>query len=308
MTNLADAHDIRAEIYPGRVSQWIDRYFRYVTLTPALLFLLLIGAFPLIYNLVVSMQGITMLDPDTSFQGMKNYERLLSDNRFWEAVGHTLFIAAIALPIQLVAGVLLATFFRGPFPGKRLIIALLVLPAMIAPIVAGASIRLMLDNQYGPVNQVIGWFAGEPVTILWTVDPQFVYYAVIATEVWAHTPFVFLLSLAAFEAADNDLVEAGEIDGATGWRSLWFILLPMIRPVLIMVMLIRLVDIMRLFDLVFALTQGGPGTRTETISIYLFVNGFRQFDISYTAAIAFVVITFMSIVLYVLLSKLSRNN
>ena len=178
--------------------------------------------------------------------------------------------------------------FLPEFPGKRIFAAIMVLPTVISPIVAGASWRLMFDHQFGPVNQILGWFMGAPPLILWTTDPVFVYPAIIILEVWAHTPFVFLLLLAALAQVERSLIEAADIDGASRWTIFIRIVLPAIRPVLYTVALIRFVDLMRMFDFIYALTQGGPGTISETISVYMYVQGFQQFATSYTGALAFV--------------------
>ena len=133
------------------------------------------------------------------------------------------------------------------------------------------------------------------MTILWTVNPAFVYPAIIICEVWQWTPFMFLILLAGLSNVDQSQIEAAEIDGAGYWRIFFRIVLPAIRPVLAIVLLIRALDLMRLFDIVWALTRGGPGTMTETISIYAYVQGFQQFETSYTAAIAVLIIVILSV-------------
>ncbi len=184
----------------------------------------------------------------------------------------------------------MALLFLERMPGRQIFVALLVLPTVITPVIAGAIWRLLFDNRFGPVNQVLGWLAGEPVTILWTVNPAFVYPAILIAEVWQWTPFMFLLLLAGLSNVDQSQLEAAEIDGAGWWRIFFRITLPAIRPVLAIALLIRALDLIRLFDVVWALTKGGPGTMTETISIYAYVQGFQQFETSYTAAIAILVI------------------
>jgi multiple sugar transport system permease protein len=184
-------------------------------------------------------------------------------------------------------------------------VALMVLPTVISPIVAGASWRLMFDHQFGPVNQILGWFMGEAPVILWTTDPSFVYPAIVILEVWAHTPFVFLLLLAALAQVDRSLVDAAQIDGASPWTIFRRVVLPTIRPVLFTVVLIRFIDLMRLFDFIYALTQGGPGTTSETISVYMYVQGFQQFATSYTGAVAFVSIVATSILIFFLMRRAS---
>jgi multiple sugar transport system permease protein len=273
-----------------------DRFFKYWLVVPAIFLLLLVGLFPLIYSLVVSFQSITMMEVDTSFAGFVNYAQLFKDARLWEALFHTALITIIALPLELVFGLLMAQLFLERMPGRQIFISLLVLPTVIAPIVAGATWRLMFDNRYGPINQIIGWFAGEPTTLLWTVNPMLVYPAIFICEVWQWTPFMFLILLAALSNVDRSLTEAAEIDGAGYWRIFFKIVLPSIWPVMAIAILIRGLDLVRIFDVIWALTQGGPGTMTETISIYTYVQGFQQFETSYTSAIAFLVIALLTVI------------
>jgi multiple sugar transport system permease protein len=284
-----------------------DRHFKYTLIAPSIFVLLLIGVFPLVYLLVVSFQGITMTNNDASFQGLRNYALLFSDTRLWESLLHTLIFTAIALPIELVLGLWMAQLFIDRLPGRQIFIALLVLPVVISPIVAGATWSLMFDNRYGPINQVIGWFAGREATLLWTISPQLVYPAILAAEVWQWTPFMFLLLLAALSAVDPSQLEAAAIDGAGYWRTFWRIVLPAIWPVMAVAILIRGLDLFRLFDIVWVLTRGGPGTQTETLSIFTYVKGFQQFETSYTAAVALLIIIALSVVVTLALRRVELS-
>jgi multiple sugar transport system permease protein len=273
-----------------------DRHFKYWLIAPAIFLLLLVGLFPLVYTLVVSFQHLTMTENDTSFVGLRNYAHLFEDARLWQSLLHTAIITVIALPLELVFGMLMAQLFLEHMPGRQILVSLLMLPTIISPIVAGATWRLLLDNRYGPVNQIIGWFAGHPMTLLWNVNPDLVYPAIIFCEVWQWTPFMFLILLAALSNVDRSLTEAAEIDGAGAWRVFWKIVLPAIWPVMAIALLIRGLDLVRIFDIIWSLTAGGPGTLTETISIYTYVQGFTQFESSYTGAIAFLVIVILTMI------------
>jgi multiple sugar transport system permease protein len=279
--------------FPGRAP---DRHFKWWIIAPAIFLLLFIGLFPLLYSLGVSFQHRTMLEDDKSFAGFLNYAQLFKDARLWQSLLHTAVITAIALPVELVLGMLMAQLFLERLPGRQVFVSLLVLPTVISPIVAGATWRLLFDNRYGPINQIIGWFAGKPVAALWTVKPDLVYPAIILCEIWQWTPFMFLILLAALSNVDKSLTEAAEIDGAGYWRIFVKIVLPAIWPVMAIALLIRGLDLVRIFDIIWALTQGGPGTMTETISIYTYVQGFQQFELSYTAAVAFLVIFLLTVI------------
>lgn len=279
------------------------RSFSTALVAPSIFVLLLVGVFPLVYLIIVSFQNITMIDNDTTFHGLLNYRQLLSDARLWESVLHTAIFIAVALPVELVLGLLMALLFIERVPGRAIFIALLVLPVLISPIVAGATWALMFDNRFGPINQILGWIAGQPVPLLWTVKPALVYPAILVAEIWQWTPFMFLLLLAALSAVDPSQLEAAQIDGASWWRTFRKIVLPAIWPVMAVAILIRALDLFRLFDIVWALTKGGPGTLTETVSMFAYVKGFQQFDTSYVAAAALLVIVLLSVIVMATLKR-----
>ncbi|HEX7955290.1 MAG TPA: sugar ABC transporter permease [Burkholderiales bacterium] len=291
---------------PAR-ADFAERNFKYLLVGPAIFVLLLIGVFPLVYLLMVSFQGITMTETSTDFVGGRNYAQLLDDVRMWEALLHTVIFTAVALPIELLLGLAMAQLFLEKLPGRQIFIALLVLPVVVSPIVSGATWALLFDHRFGPINQIIGWFTGDPAAILWTINPGLVYPAIIAAEVWQWTPFMFLLLLAALANVDKSQLEAAAIDGAGWWRTFFRIVLPAIWPVMAIAILIRGLDLFRLFDIVWALTKGGPGTMTETISIFTYVKGFQQFETSYTAAVAFLVIILLSVVVMLALKRVELS-
>ncbi len=284
-----------------------DRNFKYLLVGPAIFVLLLIGIFPLVYLIIVSFQGITMTETSTDFVGGRNYAMLFADARMWQSLLHTVIFTAIALPIELLLGLAMAQLFLEKLPGRQVFIALLVLPVVVSPIVSGATWSLLFDHRFGPINQVIGWFTGSEDAILWTINPGLVYPAIIAAEVWQWTPFMFLLLLAALANVDKSQLEAAAIDGAGWWRTFFKIVLPAIWPVMAIAILIRGLDLFRLFDIVWALTRGGPGTMTETISMFTYVKGFQQFETSYTAAVAFLVILILSAVVMLALKRVELS-
>ncbi|MEZ5666952.1 MAG: sugar ABC transporter permease [Alphaproteobacteria bacterium] len=287
-----------------RFGLWVDRNFKYLMIFPAVTVILFIGLFPVIYTLIISLQNRTMMEDDSSFHGLVHYGYLLGDARFWESLAHTMIFVGVALPTELILGLALAYLFLDRLPGKRVFVALLVLPVVVSPIIAGATWRLMFDNRYGPINQVIGWITGEETTLLWLVQPELVYPAILIAEIWQWTPFMFLLLLAALSNVDQSQLEAAEIDGASFWRKFTKVVLPAIWPVMAIAVLIRGLDLFRLFDVVWALTKGGPGTRTETFSIYAYVQGFQQFETSYTSAMALVVILLLATTVTIVLRRM----
>jgi multiple sugar transport system permease protein len=303
--SIASASQAIATAQPAGSTRasFADRNFKHFLVAPSIFVLLLIGIFPLVYLLVVSFQGITMTETETGFVGLRNFAYLFHDQRLWEALLHTIIFTAIALPAELVLGLAMAQLFLDRLPGRPVFIALLVLPVVVSPIVAGATWSLMFDVRFGPITQILGFLAGKNVTLLWTINPHLVYPSIIIAEVWQWTPFMFLLLLAALANVDKSQLEAAAIDGAGYWRIFFRIVLPAIWPVMAIAILIRGLDLFRLFDVVWALTKGGPGTMTETISIFTYVKGFQQFETSYTAAVALLIIVLLSIIVFAALKR-----
>jgi multiple sugar transport system permease protein len=284
-----------------------ERNFKYLLVGPAIFVLLLIGIFPLVYLLIVSFQGLTMTENSTDFVGLRNYALLFNDSRMWESLLHTVIFTAVCLPIELLLGLAMAQLFLERLPGRQIFVALLVLPVVVSPIVSGATWSLLFDHRFGPINQVIGWFTGSDEAILWTINPKLVYPAIMAAEIWQWTPFMFLLLLAALANVDKSQLEAAAIDGASWWRTFYRIVLPAIWPVMAIAILIRGLDLFRLFDIIWALTRGGPGTMTETISMFTYIKGFQQFESSYTAAVALLVIVILSAIVMLALKRVALS-
>jgi multiple sugar transport system permease protein len=280
-----------------------DRAFKYVVIAPAIFFILLIGLYPFIKLLLTSVQNITMFEDDTGFHGTRHFARLIEDGRLWGAILRTAVLTAVALPLQLVLGLLLAMLFVGRMPGRQAFIAVILLPVVISPIVAGATWRLMLEHRFGPINHIIGWLAGSEQRLLWLVDPALVWPTILIAETWQWTPFMFLLLLAALANVDREQLEAAELDGASWWMTFRSVMLPSIMPVVTIACLIRGLDLVRVFDIVWTMTQGGPGTRTETISIYAYQMAFREFEISYSAAIGLLIIVLLTVIVISILRR-----
>lgn len=280
-----------------------DAAFKYVLIAPAVFVILLIGLYPLIKLAITSFQDISMFADVRSYQGFLNYSRLFGDSRLWESLLHTILFTAVALPIEVVLGYLLALLFLERLPGKQFLIGVILLPTIISPIVAGSTWRLMFDQRFGPINQILSWFAGREIEMLWTIESYLVWPAILIAEVWQWTPFMFLLLYAALSNVDREQLEAAQIDGASWWMTFRRIVLPAIMPVMVIAVLIRALDLFRVFDVIWTMTNGGPGTMTETISIYAYKMAFREFEISYSSAIAFLVIFILTVLVVWLLRR-----
>jgi multiple sugar transport system permease protein len=274
---------------------------------PAVFLLILIGLLPFLWSVVVSFQNLAGAKRAGDFVGFANYAKLWHDARLWAAVGRTFAIMAVALPLQLALGLLLALHFQQDRPLKKLFVALLVLPAVISPMVAGSMWRLMFDHKFGPVNQILSWFTEKPVVLLWVIKAPLPFFAIVIAEVWQWTPFMFVILLAALANLDRDQLDAASLDGAGRFQSFQHIVLPAILPVVVIAVLIRGLDLFRIFDAVWQLTRGGPGNRTETLSIFMYIKGFQGFETSYVAALVVVLALLFTALVMAALSRVSLD-
>jgi multiple sugar transport system permease protein len=290
------------------LSSKIERRMGLLFVLPAVLLLLSLGLFPLFYSLGVSFLRWDLQNQVQEFVGLKNYLDVLADARMWNALKNTVFFMFFGVLFELVFGLALAQTLVGHLPGKRFIVPLLILPAVAAPIVVGFTWRMMYDATYGPIDYLLTRLFGQPINIVWLVNLRAVYPAVLLTEIWQWTPFMFLIMLAALTALNPELQEAAIMDGATRWQVFTRITLPTIRPVIIVAVLFRALDLFKLFDIILPLTGGGPGNMTETASYYMYILGFRNFRLGYTAAMSYVMLIFFSILLTVMLRRLQEEN
>ena len=278
---------------------------KYAMVAPSVVLIVSLTIFPILYLLWISLLDWDLQRAGRAFVGLANYAGALQDRRMWEALAHTLLIMAVAVTAELVLGLVLAEVLAGALPGKRVVIPLLILPVIMSPIVAGYGWRMLWDTQYGPINQLLGWLLGRPVTLVWLINSKTVYFSLIVTEVWQWTPFMFLALLAGLVAISPEIHEAAAIDGAGRWQRFWQITLPLVRPLMLVALLIRALDVFKIFDTVFSLTFGGPGTFTETITLYVYLLGFRNFRLGYTAAMAVLVLALVSLATTALLRRFS---
>lgn len=262
---------------------------------PAMFLLILVGLLPFLWSVYVSFLNLAGSARSGEFVGLDNYARIFTDERLGAALGRTFLIMAVALPIQLVLGMALALHFQADRPLKKLFVALLVIPAVISPMVAGSMWRLMLDHKFGPVNQIIALFFEKPPVLLWVVKGTLPFWSIIIAEVWQWTPFMFLILMAAIANVDRDQMHAAALDGARPHQVFRHVVLPSIWPVLVIALLIRALDLFRIFDAVWQLTRGGPGKKTETISVLMYIRGFQGFETSYIAALVVVLAIVLSV-------------
>ena len=262
-------------------------------IAPALAVLLALSIYPLIYSVTISFQQEKAAGVEW---GLGNFTRLLSDNFFWTAMAHTFVYAAAALTCEFLLGFGLALLLNNQMRGRGFFRASLLVPMMLPTVVVAVVWRLMLNPNFGAVNGTLKQFGINTETLTWTASPKLAMISVIAVDVWQWTPFVFLVLLAGLQAIPQEPYEAALIDGSSRWQTFWHVTLPLLKPSILIVLLLRTMDLLRVFDQIFILTEGGPGFATETISLYIYRTAFRFLDFGYAAAMSFVLLALTNVI------------
>ena len=260
-------------------------------LSPAIVALLLVGIGPLLYALWTSLHDFNLMRlRNVRFIGLENYQAVLTDGAFWQAMGRTFVLLATALPLQIALGLGIALLLhqRGLGFLRTLTRLSLVLPMATTYAVVGLLGQVMFNLKYGVVNQLAGFVGIEPVN--WLGDPTNAFIAVIFWDVWQWTPFVALVLLAGLTTVPSEIEEAARLETKRWTTVLRHVQLPYLLPGLTAVLILRTADTLKLFDMVFTMTRGGPGAATEFVSLMIQRVGFRAFDQGLASAQAMVLL------------------
>jgi len=265
----------------------------YVLVAPALAVLLALSIYPLFYSIAISLQQETA---SGIVWTLAHFKRLATDNFFLTAMVHTFVYAVAALTCEFVLGLALALLLNQQMRGRAVFRASLLVPMMLPTVVVGIVWRLLLNPNFGAINGTLKQLGVNTESLTWTASPRLAFVAVIAVDVWQWTPFVFLVLLAGLQAIPQEPYEAALIDGSSRWQTFRHVTLPLLKPAILIVLLLRTMDLLRVFDQIFILTEGGPGFATELISLYIYRTAFRFSDFGYAAAMSFVLLALTNIV------------
>jgi multiple sugar transport system permease protein len=269
----------------------LDRYVGAWFLTPALVLLLFILVGPFGFMVWTSFTDLSFALPDRdgNFIGFDNFRRLMRDSLFWDSFLLTIRFMVVAVAIELALGFAIALLLFHQLERRRLVLTLLMVPMMLAPVAIGLIWKLLLQGEFGMMTYYLRQVGllGDQEALL--SDPDLVLPAIVAIDVWQWTPFVVLVILAGLMSLPREPFEAAVMDGARPAQILRDITLPLLRPIIALVVLLRGIDAFKEFDKVFILTGGGPGTATELLSIYTYRMNFKDWDLGYGAACAFMV-------------------
>lgn len=254
---------------------------------PAMLYIFIFLLTPLCYNIWISLSnanGANLISGDFSPQGLANYEAIVQDPEFWNGMKLSFIFTVSCLVLQFIVGYALALFFRQSFPGNGIIRALLLVGWILPPVVTGTIFKWIFDSDYGVLNYLLGYIGIIDQPIQWLTGPTTSMVAVVVANLWVGIPFNMLLLLSGLHTIDESLYEAAQVDGAGWWRQFRSITSPLMRPVIISVLLLGVINTYKVFDLIYTMTKGGPVNSTTTLPIYTYLQTFKVFEFGNGAA------------------------
>ena len=279
-------------------------------LTPVIIILTLINIFPLIYALILSFERWNLIANIHEYVGFRNYIDLFESSFFYHVLSITFLYTGLSVIVQFILGFFLALVFMKAteknLKGIELARVIFISPLVVAPIIVGFYFRLIFSPQFGVLNLILAKI-GLP-QILWVHDPKLALVSLIGVDTWAWTPFVFTLLFSGLLALPKNIFEAASIDGSSGLRNLFYIIIPMMKPVILVVILLRFIDSIKYLDLIYIITKGGPGASTEIISYFAYRTGFNEFEMGLSSAIAYIeVLIIMFITFFLIMVNKKRK-
>jgi multiple sugar transport system permease protein len=282
-------------------ADWLDQTFPWWSFLPAVVLLAILTLYPIANLAWMSVSTIEFAQGRDlwTFTPGRNIDLLLSDNVLRHALVNTAVFVVAAVAAETVLGLALALLVARFTRGKGVIRTLMILPILVPPVAIGSMWKLMYNYEFGVFNQTAMALGIEPIN--WLGSTSLALMSVIIVDIWHWTPFVFLILFAAVEALPVDVMEAARVDGATGWKALRYVVLPLLRPALMVAVTFRSILAFKAFDEVYLLTSGGPGTSTELISLHLYKVFFEQNRLGYGALLSLAIIA--AIIAFLLVSR-----
>jgi len=272
-----------------------DKIASWVFVTPGLIILGITALFPLLYSLGLSFFRMKLNLPHQtpSFVGFYNYTRMFADELLLTSTWNTVLFAFVSVVLECTLGLTIAMLICSDKQWAKIVTSVFMIPMIMAPVAIGTLWRMMLDSSTGIVNYLMS-FIGIP-SIPWLSQPKTAMMAILFVNVWQLTPWVTVICAAGLKALPIDSIQAALVDGASPWYVFKNIVLPLLKPVLIIVLMIRFIDAFKVFDTVYVMTNGGPGTATEMLPNFIYKQGLKFFDAGYAAALAIIFVIVMSL-------------
>jgi multiple sugar transport system permease protein len=306
---MASSATVNGAISSGRQlpsARSSDKRFKWLLVAPAAILILAISIYPLLFSIWVLFVNYDFQIPGHAFVGLKNFSQVIFDPVARYSLWVTVVLSVLNVTIEFLLGLAIAMALAKTFRGRGVIISILIVPLFISPVIVGQVWVLMLHNPFGPTNYLLGQLFGFDVTIKWLTQFPWNFIALILADVWQWTPFMFVILLAGLTSIPPHVYEAAELDGVGPWLTFWNITIPFLAPMIFLAITFRLLDAVRLFDTIFIMTGGGPGTSTYSASFYLYTIGFTQFHLSRATAGAWIFMVLTLLVIIFLVRRLLK--
>lgn len=266
------------------LASWMEKRFKWIVTLPALLFVLVMMAFPIAYTLRLSFFEWSMSAASPpKWVGLDNYIALFKDGRFWHALGATAYFSFGALAAETVLGVAIALLLHREFRGRGLAKTIFLLPMVATPVAMGLVWVLIYEPTNGIFNALLQAIGLKPLHWLGSIGQ--VIPSLMVIDIWQWTPMICLIVMAGLTTLPQEPYESADVDGASRLQKLWYITLPLLRPTILTAVMLRLIDVIKTFDIIYATTQGGPGTASETLNIYGYVLAFQYFKLGLASSL-----------------------
>ena len=271
-----------------RVSGWVEKRYLLCFLAPSLVILVAFAAYITVALIYLSLCNWNVSNPSPVFTGLTNYISIIKDLSFWKSLGRTFLYLACTVTGEVVIGFFVAYVFNREVKGMRFLRTLILIPMAITPVVAGMFWKVMYNASYGPINYFLSLLGVHGPA--WIAADQTAFWSVLVVNIWQWMPFSFLTITAGLHSMSRDVYEAAQIDGAGEMQTLRYVTIPMMKQVLLTLVLLRSIEAMKAYDLVYVMTSGGPGEATQLLPFYIYTKGFTWFDFGYAAAMSLILL------------------
>ncbi len=283
---------------------WLDQNEKWVLSLPAVIFVVLILGFPLVFTLGLSLfRWFASSLTAPRFIGLQNYVDMISDVRMWQALGRSIYFVVLAVGAEVVLGVLIALLFNYGFIGRGIARTLFQLSFYATPTAMSMVWMMLFNPVVGPLSYYLNQVG---IVMTWIADPRWVIPSLVLVDIWRWTPLIMMMALAGLAALPVEPYEAARIDGASGLQMFWLITLPLLRPTVVVAAMFRIIDALKTFDIIMVITQGGPGHASEILNVYAFDQLFTGFHFGYGSAL----LTLLGIIVFgatVVMSRVRRS-
>lgn len=278
-----------------------------VLIVPAIAVLIVVAIYPLVFGVQLSLSSWKLGDPTGGriFIGIKNYVNIFFSNAFWKSLRVTGIYTFIAVISELFLGLGIALLLNRDFRGKTIVRSMVIVPLAVTPVVVGLTWRVLYNTEYGIINYYLhalglpssNWIAGISTALI----------SIVIVDIWQWTPFATLIILAGLHTIPQYLYEAAQIDGASDWKIFRFITLPYLKTSILTVLLFRTIDTFKAFDNIYSLTMGGPGDATESLSMHIYIQGFRNRHMGYASAMAIILLLIVTVISQLYIKYIAKS-